>query len=758
MMKRDDGIEKTKKELHERVKELNCLYNISELINKKGLNTEDTLQSVVNYLPEGWQYPGLTCARVVVGEKEFRSENFNNTQWKQEADILVENDRVGRLEIFYLQKMPEADEGPFLVYERKLLNNIADMLGSYIERNRAVKSLVESEKNFRLILNCIGDAVIVTDAKGTVVQMNPIAESLTGWSLSEVANKPFDEVFNIVNAYSGKRVENPVYKVLQTGSVVGLANHTKLISKDGCEYQIADSASPVVDERGNVNGVVLVFRDVTESYKMWEELVESENRFRQIYEHLPTGVVRVSLDFVIENANEAYCNMLGYTEAELMGMHLRDITHPEVLEENLRKQSLLAEGKIDHYRMEKKFIHKSGHIVYGILDANLIRDSYGNPSYFLGSVNDITERKQTEEKLRKSEKKFRDIFNNSADSIFIHDLKGNILEVNDVACERLGYSREEMFKLSVLDIDSPDTAHLAFKRIKKIKEDGEYTFEAVHRRKDGSVFPVEVNARFIEYGDKTAVLSIVRDISERKKMEEEMNKAQKLESIGTLAAGIAHDFNNLFMALFGNISLAKMKLPEDHPAIEPLNSAETAMDRATSLSNKLLTFSKGGEPVKKVFKAGELVKEVVEFDLSGSNVKAEIEEDDDLWKAEVDKNQFQQVITALVVNAKDAMPEGGTLTVKMENVRIKDDSVAELVPGDYIKISFSDEGKGIERENLDKIFDPFFTTKALGSGLGLSTAYSIMKKHQGCIKVQSEPDKGSTFILYLPAADSDEWE
>jgi len=500
VMKRDDGIEKTKKELHERVKELNCLYNISELINKKGLNTEDTLQSVVNYLPEGWQYPGLTCARVVVGEKEFRSENFNNTQWKQEADVLVENQRIGCLEIFYLQKMPEADECPFLGYERKLLNNIAGMLGKYIER------------------------------------------------------------------------------------------------------------------------------------------------------------------------------------------------------------------------------------------------------------------KITEEKLRRSEKRFRDIFNNSADSIFIHDLKGNILEVNDVACERLGYCREEMLKLSVLDIDSPDTAHLAFKRIRKIKEEGEYTFEAVHRRKDGSVFPVEVNSRFIEYGDETAVVSIVRDITERKKMEEEMSKAQKLESLGTLAAGIAHDFNNLLMALFGNISLAKMKLPENHPAIEPLNSAEMAMDRATSLSNKLLTFSKGGEPVKKVFNAGELVKDVVELDLSGSNVKAEIEKDDDLWKAEVDKSQFQQVVTGLVVNAKDAMPEGGTLTVKMENVPINDNYVAELEPGNYIKISFSDEGKGIERGNLDKIFDPFFTTKKFGSGLGLSTAYSIMKKHHGCIKVESEPGKGSTFILYLPAADFDDWE
>jgi len=755
-MKRDDGIEKRKKELQERVKELDCLYNLSELINKQDLNINDTLQSVVELIPQGWQYPEFTCARLIVREKEFKSANFNTTQWKQETDILVENQRIGCLEIFYLQKMPEADERPFPVYERKLLDTVADMLGKYIERNETVKSLREREKNFRLILNSIGDAVIVTDTKGAIVQMNPVAESLTGWSLSEVANKPFDEVFNIVNAYTRETVENPVNKALQTGSVEGLANHTKLISKYRHEYQIADSSSPVVDEMGNISGVVLVFRDVSESYKMWEQLVESEIRFRQIYEHLAAGIVRVSLDFVIEGANEAYCDMLGYTEAELIGVHLRDITHPEMLEENLNKQRLLAEGNIEHYRMEKKYIHKSGHTVYGILDANLIRDSYGNPSYFLGSVHDITKRKQAEENLRKSEKKFRDIFNNSADSIFIHDVKGNIIEVNDVACERLGYSREEMLKLSVLDIDSPDTDHLAFKRIRKIKKDGKYTFEAVHRRKDGSEFPVEVNARFIDYGDKTAMLSIVRDISARKKMMEELHKAQKLESLGTLAAGIAHDFNNLFMALFGNISVAKMKLPENHPAIEPLNSAETAMDRATNLSNKLLTFSRGGEPVKKVLNVEELVRECVDFDLSGSNVKAEIEKGDDLWKAEVDKSQFQQVITGIVVNAKDAMPEGRTLTVKMENVQIKDNSIAELEPGNYIKISFSDEGKGIERENLDKIFDPFFTTKNLGSGLGLSTAYSIMKKHQGCIKVKSEVGKGSTFILYLPAADSED--
>lgn len=181
-MKRNDGDEKTKKKLQKRVKELYCLYNISELINKQDLNADDTLQSVVDYLPEGWQYPEFTCARLIVGEKEFKSANFNTTQWKQETDVLIENQRIGCLEIFYLQKMPEDHEGSFPAYERKLLDTVSDMLGKYIERNETVKSLREREKNFRLILNSIGDAVIVTDTKGAIVQMNPVAEFLTGRS------------------------------------------------------------------------------------------------------------------------------------------------------------------------------------------------------------------------------------------------------------------------------------------------------------------------------------------------------------------------------------------------------------------------------------------------------------------------------------------------------------------------------------------------------------------------------------------------
>ncbi|MEA1923733.1 MAG: cache domain-containing protein [Pseudomonadota bacterium] len=254
-------------------------------------------------------------------------------------------------------------------------------------------------------------------------------------------------------------------------------------------------------------------------------------------------------------------------------------------------------------------------------------------------------------------------------------------------------------------------------------------------------------------GEITGVVEFVKDISKQKRIEEDLQKMEKLKSVGTLAGGIAHDFNNILMGLFGNISLAKERMTKEHPSFKTLEEAEKSMNRAARLTTQLLTFAKGGEPVKEDVTLGTLVEEVVRFDLSGSKVKPVFEQSPNLWLADVDKGQIQQLFSNLTINAKQAMPDGGHLYITLENEEFYDKTFAELKAGEYIKVTVRDEGGGIEQKHLERIFDPYFTTKQAGSGLGLATVYSIVSRHGGHIGVDSKLGRGTVFTLYLPASE-----
>ncbi len=243
-----------------------------------------------------------------------------------------------------------------------------------------------------------------------------------------------------------------------------------------------------------------------------------------------------------------------------------------------------------------------------------------------------------------------------------------------------------------------------------------------------------------------------KDVSEKKRTEEEIIKAQKIDSLGILAGGIAHDFNNLLTGILGNITLAQKFLDGDHRAFQRLDSAAKASIRAQDLTRQLLTFSQGGAPIKKTSSIAELLRDSVIFALRGSNVNCEFHFAEDLWPIEIDEGQMNQVINNLVINAVQAMPQGGTLEVRAVNMVVSNAQGLPLKPGKYAKIAISDDGLGIPQQHVDKIFDPYFTTKKKGSGLGLATCYSVIKKHDGHINVKSEVGVGTTFYFYLPAS------
>jgi signal transduction histidine kinase/ActR/RegA family two-component response regulator len=280
---------------------------------------------------------------------------------------------------------------------------------------------------------------------------------------------------------------------------------------------------------------------------------------------------------------------------------------------------------------------------------------------------------------------------------------------------------------------------------------------ATLKSRDGTERLIEQVASPIR-DDKNEVAGVVlvfRDITERQRNEAERRKAEALEQLGLLAGGIAHDFNNLLTAIIGNISLASLILPPDGEMSARLNDAKNASLRARDLAQQLLTFARGGAPIKKTASIGKLIQDTVSFSLRGSQSRPEFSIGDDLRPADIDPGQISQVIANLVVNADQAMPKGGTLHITCDNFSARpdtDSAIPELAAGDYIRIAIRDEGVGIPENCLKRIFDPYFTTKAKGNGLGLATTYSIIKNHNGLITVESEVHCGSTFTLYLPAS------
>ena len=244
--------------------------------------------------------------------------------------------------------------------------------------------------------------------------------------------------------------------------------------------------------------------------------------------------------------------------------------------------------------------------------------------------------------------------------------------------------------------------------------------------------------------------TILRDITNQKKAEDELFKSEKLESISLLAGGIAHDLNNMLTAILGNISILRIELGESHQHSAKLVAAEKASLQARLLTQQLLTFSKGGAPALEVTTISEMVEECAQFILRGSKVKCSIEKEDDLWPVDADKGQISQVVNNLIINANQAMPDGGDIRIRMRNLQVRHAEVPALKLGDYICIEVGDEGIGISPHNLKKIFDPYFTTKTKGNGLGLASSYSIIKMHRGTITADSSIGKGSIFKVYLP--------
>ncbi len=375
------------------------------------------------------------------------------------------------------------------------------------------------------------------------------------------------------------------------------------------------------------------------------------------------------------------------------------------------------------------------------------------------------ERKRAEEALRDNEERYRAIAEHAYDLIFEIQPNGALLYLSPSCGDVLGYDLNEFRQYNLLDLLHPDDQVIInpeFENNIRLLHDWQMECRLHHQSGEWRWFESHIKPFRTTTGDIVAVV-VSRDITERRRIDEERLRATKLESIGILAGGIAHDFNNILTAVFANIGLAKMLSTKEgamsNPTtVERLTAAEKACLRARDLTKQLLTFAKGGTPVKSRASIARFINETAGFSLRGSNVRCDLILPDDLWSVEVDEGQMSQVIQNLIINADHAMPGGGVLQIEAENMTIDNSFGLPLKAGQYVKVSIQDQGSGIHPENLSKIFDPYFTTKQKGSGLGLATTYSIIKRHEGHITVHSEIGIGTTFVFYLPALEKTEAE
>jgi len=545
-------------------------------------------------------------------------------------------------------------------------------------RHRMEAQLKERERWLDTVLHSIGDAVVATDETGRITFMNPVAENLSGWSFKEASGKQFDKVLNLINKETGKAVINPVSRVLQEGKIVGLANHTVLVSKDGIQRYIDDSAAQVIDEGGRLLGVVMVFRDVTQRREMEKDLDQ----------------------------------------------------HRQNLEEMVAVRTAVLSKE-------------------------------------------IAERRKIESRLREEADFRRAIIDNIAEGLCVWEKTSNWPYIqfslwNDRMKEIIGYTMEQINKEGWFDKLYPDPE----KREQAKKSMDLSLAGELQKSYEQEIICADAHTRTLLLSSsavnspkgETQILTLMRDISQRKHAEQERDtlkvqliQAQKMEAIGTLAGGIAHDFNNILGVIVGQAELAMHQVLTSSPIYNSLLDIQKAAMRSANLIRQLLAFARKQVASPIVLDLNNIVHSMLNMltRLIGEEIELVWRPGEKLWQVKIDPAQIDQILANLCVNTRDAIDGVGKVTIETQNVSLDEIYCAkhpEFMPGDYVMLAVSDNGRGMNKETLENIFEPFFTTKepGEGTGLGLSTVFGIVKQNKGFIYVYSEPGLGATFKIYLP--------
>ena len=654
---------------------------------------------------------------------------------------------------------------------------VASSWYSFVAYRKQLSSIASVEEQTRSIIENTLDGVITVDDQGLIRTVNPAAEKMFGFEASDLLGESVSKII-------------PQRLFLHDMASVGRGTLMAMASRQGFyPFPIEISLSDMQFD-GKRHYVALI-RDVTERKRSEDTLkhiglgvssTTGKEFVRSLVKQL-SKALETDFSFILETSEheEDTCSLVIAEGGQIRtkaDYELANTACEEVLKKGFRayakevrstfpSDQTLSETAAESFVGMPLTDHKGRAVgVMGVIHRkpmDNIQIAESTLQIFAARAAAEIERKRFEEALAAEKERLAVTLRSIGDGFITTDVAGNILMINNVAERLTGWTQTQVFGkklVEVFQLLNERTRKPCRSAVQRIIETGSVVGMATHSvlvSRDGTECTIENSASPIrdKANRKIGVVLVFRDVTDKLRNEEEHRKAEKLESLGVAAGGIAHDFNNLLTAIIGNLSLALTKLNPTDPVSDRLTTAKKASVRAQELAQQLLTFAKGGAPIKKITGMGQLVKDTVSFSLRGSNIRCEFDIPKDTWSAEVDGGQISQVITNMVVNAEQAMPAGGTLYTRCENFTLsgEDPTLTSLRLGRYVRISIKDEGTGIPEEYLKKVFDPYFTTKTKGSGLGLATAYSIIKNHEGQISVESSPGSGTTFHIYIPASE-----
>lgn len=624
------------------------------------------------------------------------------------------------------------------------------------KRQQTYEKLQRSEEKYKTIIENNGVAICIVNENDLISTINTEFENLVSYKKDEVEGKKtwrdfiYKDDLEKMEEYRRLRLSDP-----------------KLPPK---KYEFR-----MIDRNGNIKDIYATFGlipntkiavasllDITERKQMVEKLRKSEERFRVIFKSSAIGIARVDLDGRLIESNPAFQNMLGYSGKELSEMVFADFTHPDDVETDLKLFKELISGKRKEYNIEKRYIRKDKKIIWGHLTGSLVQAEDGKPLFGIGMVEDITERRQAEEALDKEHILLRTLIDELPDLIYVKDNKSRFTVANRRIAQFMGAETPgDLIGKTDFDYYSKDIAQIFFSTEQNIIQTGK-----PYIQKDEPIpFPSGITRQVLTTkiplrdtsGKIIGIIGMGHDLTEYKELENQLLQSQKMDAIGRLTGGIAHDFNNVLTAIMGYTEFLQMKLKKDKTLLSYVKEIRKAGERAVSLTRQLLAFSRKQILQPMVININSIVTDMEKMlkRLIGEDIDLVAKLDPKLGNIKADPSQIDQIIMNIAINAKDAMPQGGKLTIETENVYL-DRKYASIhvsaKPGAYVMLAISDNGVGMDKETKDQIFEPFFTTKkeGKGTGLGLSTVYGIVKQSGGNIWVYSEPKKGTTFKIYLP--------
>jgi len=620
----------------------------------------------------------------------------------------------------------------------------------------------------RQVLSTARVGVAVYDPDLRYVVWNPFLEEMFGLRAEEVLGKRDSEILPFVKAEG----LDALLEQALAGESTTRADFAYLIPKSGCAGWGSASYEPLRDAAGKIVGVLATVHDITQLKLTQQALHQSEERYRLVVETAADVIYMISLDYAFISLNQAFEKLTGWQRADWIGNSVLSLVHPDDLPRAASLFQQVLRG-VSVPPFELRFVSRSGEYLVGECTAAAQLEN-GRVVFASGIIRDITARKHVEDALRRAEQKYRELeaqlsrlstaVEHASESIVITDAAGTIEYVNPTFERTTGYSRDEAIGENSRLLKSENHDESFYRELWNTISRGEvWTGRFINKRKDEGLFEEEATISPVrdESGRIVSFVGVKRDVTKELDLEKRLWHSQKLEAVGRLASGVAHDFNNLLTAIIGYGQLIASRLESDHPLHAEVNEILNAGHRAAALTSQLLAFSRRQTLVPRYIDVNETIANLMKMlkRIIGENVDVSFEGSPDLSPVLADAGQIEQVIMNLAVNARDAMAGGGKLTIATRNVVFFAPYCREhpwARPGEYVQISVSDTGVGMDRETQRRMFEPFFTTKDIGkgTGLGLAVVYGIVKQHDGFIHVYSEPAQGTTFRVYLCAQDN----